>query len=301
MKGGVFVTFRKYFQLARIPNAFTTPSNIISGYLIVTPISELNSIHLVTLMLSSMCLYVSGVIFNDYFDIKIDRKERPFRPLPSGSISAQRAIKIAIGLMAFAVLLAITVSWSSFIISVFLSGMILAYDYGLKHGKFSGPLSMGSTRFLNVIFGASPVLNLSLHTNFLQLIVAATSVLIFVTVIVGFSRKEMNGIKEKRAIIILFAVIYMIILLITITTLLGLFMMWSLIILIPFAIIISIIFKQTLSGESEAIRKGIKNMVISIIILDSIFISGVSGLIYGLLTLLFLFPSILLSKKLYIT
>ena len=301
MKGGVFVTFRKYFQLARIPNAFTTPSNIISGYLIVTPISELNSIHLVTLMLSSMCLYVSGVIFNDYFDIKIDRKERPFRPLPSGSISAQRAIKIAIGLMAFAVILAITVSWSSFIISVFLSGMILAYDYGLKHGKFSGPLSMGSARFLNVIFGASPVLNLSLHTNFLQLIVASTSVLIFVTVIVGFSRKEMNGIKEKRAIIILFAVIYMIILLITITTLLGLFMMWSLIILIPFAIIISIIFRQTLSGESEAIRKGIKNMVISIVILDSIFISGVSGLIYGLLTLLFLFPSILLSRKLYVT
>ena len=185
--------------------------------------------------------------------------------------------------------------------SVFLSGIILSYDYGLKHGKFSGPLSMGSSRFLNVIFGASPSLNLSLHTNFLQLIFAAASVFTFVTVIVGFSRKEMSGMKERRQIIILFAVIYMIILLITITTLLGLFMMWSLVILVPFAIIISIIFKQTLSGESEAIRKGIKNMVISIIILDSIFISGVSGLIYGLLTLSFLFPSILLSRKLYVT
>ena len=301
MKGGVFVMFRKYFQLARIPNAFTTPSNIISGYLIVTPISELNSINLVTLILSSMSLYVSGVIFNDYFDIKIDRKERPFRPLPSGSITTESARKIAIGLMAFAVILAISVSWSSFTIAVFLSGMILAYDYGLKHGKFSGPLSMGSLRFLNVIFGASPVLNLSLHTNLLQLIVAATSVLIFVTVIGGFSKKEMSGMSERRTIIILFAVIYMIILLMTITTLLGLFMIWSLVILVPFTIIISIIFKQTLSGESTTIQKGIKNMVISIVILDSIFISGVSGLIYGLLTLLFLFPSILLSRKLYVT
>ena len=248
-----------------------------------------------------MFLYVSGVIFNDYFDIEIDRKERPFRPLPSGSISAQRAKKIAIGLMAFAVILAITVSLSSFIISVFLSGVILAYDYGLKHGKFSGPLSMGGARFLNVIFGASPILNLSLQTNFLQLFFAAVSVLTFVTVIAGFSRKEMSGMREGRPIIILFAVIYMIILLITVTTLLGLFMIWSLVILFPLAIIISIIFKQTLSGEPEAIRKGIKNMVISIIILDSIFISGVAGLVYGLLTLSFLLPSILLSRKLYVT
>ncbi len=252
-------------------------------------------------MLSSIFLYVSGVIFNDFFDIEIDRKERPSRPLPSGSISAQRAKKIAIGLMTFAFILSITVSWSSFIISVFLSGIILAYNYGLKHGKISGPISMGSARFLNVILGASPVINFSLPTNSLQLIFAAASVLTFVTVIAGFSRKEMSGIEVRRQIIFLFAVIYIIILLIIITNLLDLFMKWSLVILVPFAIIISIIFKQTLSGKSEAIQKGIKNMVISIIILDSVFISGVSGLIYGILTLLFLFPPILLSRKLYVT
>jgi 4-hydroxybenzoate polyprenyltransferase len=78
-------------------------------------------------------------------------------------------------------------------------------------------------------------------------------------------------------------------------------MMWSFIILIPFAIIMGIIFKQTLSGDSEDIKRGIKNMVISMIILDSIFITGVAGLSFGLPTLLFLFPSILLSRKFYVS
>jgi len=301
MKGGEFVTLRKYLQLARLPNVFTAPSNVISGYLIVTPISELDSINLVTLILSSTFLYASGVIFNDYFDIEIDRKERPSRPLPSGSISKQRAKKIAFSLLILAIMLAFTVSWISFAIAVFLSGIIIAYNYGLKHNKFSNPLTMGSARFLNVILGASPAFNLSLQTNFPQLIFAAFSVLTYVFIIAVFSRKEMSGMQEKRQIIILFSIVYIVIVLITIVTLLGFFMMWSFIILVPFAIIVGIIFKQTLSGGSAEIRRGIKNMVISIIILDSIFVSGIAGLLYGLLTLLFLFPSILLSKKLYVT
>jgi hypothetical protein len=42
-------------------------------------------------------------------------------------------------------------------------------------------------------------------------------------------------------------------------------------------------------------------MVISIIILDSIFITGLTGSYYGLLTLIFVLPSIFLARKLYVT
>jgi hypothetical protein len=42
-------------------------------------------------------------------------------------------------------------------------------------------------------------------------------------------------------------------------------------------------------------------MVISIVILDSIFVSGTAGLPYGLATLLFIAPAIILAKKLYVT
>src|SRR5437879_8436365 len=146
-------------------------------------------------MLSSALLYVSGVIFNDYFDIEIDKKERPFRPLPSGSISKPRTIQIASVLMILSAILAFSVSWSSFVIAIFLSCIVLASDYSLKHNIFFGPLTMGSTRFLNVILGASPAIYLAIQSQFLQPIFAATSMFAFVVIIALFSRKEISGIQ----------------------------------------------------------------------------------------------------------
>jgi hypothetical protein len=42
-------------------------------------------------------------------------------------------------------------------------------------------------------------------------------------------------------------------------------------------------------------------MVISIIILDSVFVSGMAGFPYGMATLVLIAPAILLAKKLYVT
>ncbi len=292
---------RKYLQLARLPNAFTAPTNVIAGYLTVTPVSELNYASLAILMASSMLLYVSGVVFNDYFDIEVDRKERPSRPLPSGVISKQRTVQIAVVSMASAIVLAFFVSWSSFVVSLFLSCMILGYDYKLKNNKIFGPITMGGTRFFNVIMGASAALQLSLHPNLSGLFFVAGSVFLYVVIITLFSKKEIGGIKSKRHIVMFFSVIYAIIISITIATLLGLYKTESLVILIPFTIIMSLIFKHALAGDAPSIQNVIKNMVISIIILDSIFVSGVAGLSYGLPTLLFLVPAILFSKKFYVT
>jgi len=293
--------FKKYLQLARLPNAFTAPTNVVAGYLTVTPISELNYANLIMLMASSVLLYVSGVMFNDYFDIEIDRKERPFRPLPSGAITKQRTMQIAGVLMASAITLVFFVSWSSFVIAIFLSCMIFAYDYRLKNNKVFSPITMGGTRFLNVIMGASPALQLPFQSNLSELVFVAGSIFAYIVVITLFSKKELSGIKSRIHTIILFSVIYAIIASITIATFLGFFKTWSLVILIPYTVIMSIIFKQALSGDASSIQRVIKNMVISIIILDGVFVSGVAGLSYGLPTLLFLLPSILLSRKFYVT
>jgi len=292
---------RKYLQLARLPNAFTAPSNVVTGYLIVTPVANLNFISLGTLMLSSALLYVSGIIFNDYFDFEIDKKERPFRPLPSGSISKQRAVEIAIVLMVLSNIISLLVSLQSLVIAIFLSCIILAYDSKLKHSKFFGPITMGSTRFLNVIFGASSIIQLSIHPYFLQLIFASVSMFTFVVIIALFSRKEVSGLQSRIEATIQFSFIYSIIVSIVIATLLGYFKISCFVILVPFGLVMSIIFRKMLSGGSMAIQTGIKNMVISIIVLDSIFISGTAGLQYGLLTLLLLPPTVILSRKLYVT
>jgi 4-hydroxybenzoate polyprenyltransferase len=104
-------------------------------------------------MLSSALLYISGIVFNDYFDIEIDRKERPLRPLVTGIITSKKAFTIAA--MVAANILAFTVDIISLIVAIILSATVIGYDYRLKQ-TLAGPVTMGSARFLNIFLGASP-------------------------------------------------------------------------------------------------------------------------------------------------
>jgi 4-hydroxybenzoate polyprenyltransferase len=38
------------------------------------------------IVLASGCLYLAGIVFNDVFDRKVDARERPTRPIPSGVV-----------------------------------------------------------------------------------------------------------------------------------------------------------------------------------------------------------------------
>ena len=88
--------FRQYLLLIRLPNTFTAPSNILTGYFAITSLAYAHSQQLFILILSSVLIYIAGTVFNDYFDIEIDLKERPYRPLPAGTITKQKAFVIAI-------------------------------------------------------------------------------------------------------------------------------------------------------------------------------------------------------------
>lgn len=99
---------RQYLLLIRLPNAFTAPSNILTGYFAVVLPSHTNISNLSILMLSSALLYISGIVFNDYFDIEIDRKERPLRPLVTGIITSKKAFTIALAAMVAANVLVFT-------------------------------------------------------------------------------------------------------------------------------------------------------------------------------------------------
>ena len=43
------------------------------------------------LVFASVFLYAGGVILNDVFDYKLDKVERPERPIPSGVVSLRNA------------------------------------------------------------------------------------------------------------------------------------------------------------------------------------------------------------------
>lgn len=297
---------RQYLLLIRSPNAFTAASNILTGYFAVEFPSHTSVSNLSILMLSSALLYISGIVFNDYFDIEVDRKERPFRPLVSGIITRKKAFTIAIAAMVTANFLAFTVSPASLIVAIILSATIIGYDYRLKR-TMAGPVTMGSARFLNIFLGASPGLAGLLFYNdyFLltRLLLVCILMLLYVLAISILSRMEVGTVKSKRNVIGPFLIIFAIIAMIVFGVFDRIFQIDLVVCLILFACIIIIIFKQTIFQDysSIGIQRAIKTMVLSIIVLDSVFVSGTAGLYYGLATLLLIIPSIVLARELYVT
>jgi 4-hydroxybenzoate polyprenyltransferase len=289
---------REYLLLIRLPNVFTTPSNILAGYFAAVTVAETDIMRLIALMVSSGLLYIGGIVLNDYFDVEIDKRERPSRPLPSGNVSKRHAMAIVIVALLIANTIALVVGPISLAVSLALTFAIIAYNYRLKHGLL-GPFAMGGARFLNVIFGASPALLYINNHSFAIVGAAAASLFLYIVAITILSKKEAGNERPNSTIasLIVFGVISAI-------AALGLLLQlqWAFLLnLSIFAAVMIVTFKRHLMKEMPSVQKAIRNMVISIIIIDSVFVTGTAGLPYGLATLLLIAPAVVLAKKLYVT
>jgi 4-hydroxybenzoate polyprenyltransferase len=296
---------KDYLLLFRLPNLFTVPSNIMAGYFSVASSSTANLSNLALLIMSSVLLYISGIVFNDYSDIEIDRRERPFRPLPSGKVPKRTAFIAATISMVVANFLAFMVSTLSFTIVIILSLIVLSYDFRLKQ-TVAGPVIMGTARTINVLFGSSAILTTGMLLSYtlpqLRLTVVSISAFLYVVSISLLSKMEIGPKRSRLTLIGPFILIFGVIAIIVIASLFRIFHIELILSLVLFVGIISITCKQTVSERSSmSIQRAIKILVLSIIVLDSIFISGTVGLIYGLSTLLLIIPSIFLARKLYVT
>jgi 4-hydroxybenzoate polyprenyltransferase len=155
---------RPYAQLVRLPNVFTALADIVLAALAAVAVQDQSLAPLVPtfllLCLASACLYCGGMVWNDFFDVEQDRRERPFRPIPSGRVSPQTAAVFGGMLLAAGVALAILSALrhpegsrsAPVVIAFLLVGAILAYDGWLKR-TWMGPVAMGTCRSLNILLG----------------------------------------------------------------------------------------------------------------------------------------------------
>jgi len=152
---------RAYAQLVRLPNVFTAFADISLAWCVAlatgTPGSRWPSFAF--LLGASACFYSAGMAWNDFFDIEQDRRERPFRPLPSGRVSRRAAAYFAVALMVVGLGLALLAGWLAngslrltLGVAVALVATIFLYDAWLKR-TWVGPVAMGACRFFNVLLG----------------------------------------------------------------------------------------------------------------------------------------------------
>jgi len=159
-------TLLAYAQLVRAPALFTTWSNILAASFIITA-GNIRYTELLLLIGSSSALYCAGMVLNDCFDIEEDRRFRPERPLPSGTVALRTAWLSGWTLLACGVLLAAAVGTTQLGIAVILALCIVLYDGVLKH-SWAGGLVMASCRYLNWLMALS-VAGLSLANLLLPL------------------------------------------------------------------------------------------------------------------------------------
>src|SRR5439155_22066626 len=128
-----------YAQLVRLPNLPTALADICLAALALAMQPRVGDLvdgfpfgRLGLLLIASACLYCSGMVWNDYFDQEQDRRERPFRPLPSGRVKPGEAVRLGAGLMAAGVVCALGAGRASVSLALVLVAAILAYDAWLK-------------------------------------------------------------------------------------------------------------------------------------------------------------------------
>lgn len=211
---------RTLAQLVRLPAVFTLIADVLLGYWFVSDSLEPYPIF-AALLLSSLLMYMAGMVLNDVFDVEQDRRERPERPIPSGRISygAAHTLGFALLIVGWGVAMGVGITMTGMrgiIFGTLLATAVVAYDWRLKR-TWMGPIAMGICRYLNLLMVMSVLPEPFSIRNYML----AGGIGLYITGITWFARREA---AESKSGVLAAA---------TIVMLAGLTMLYSLLWFLP--------------------------------------------------------------------
>jgi 4-hydroxybenzoate polyprenyltransferase len=302
-------TVRDYLELMRLPNVFTSMADAAMGFLFVRELAgAIDAWLLAILLASSSLLYIAGVVLNDVFDLEIDLRERPYRPLPSGRIPPSAARRLGWGLL-FA---GAASGWAAaFLIGNMLPGAIvvilvisiLIYDAGLKFTAM-GPVLMGACRMFNVLLGMSAAGAFAAEHW-----AVAGAIGLYIAGVTWFARTETT--RSARAHLALSTVVMM----------LGIALLsslphwserinpllqaepqrWWLLMLILGVLIGWRCLRAVIEPGPAQVQAAVAQSILSLIILDAAACFAIRGVFWSAMILLLLLPAMLLGKWIELT
>jgi 4-hydroxybenzoate polyprenyltransferase len=304
-------------RLFRIPNVFTAMADIMMGFLFVQggpePLASLGC-----LVLATSFLYTAGMILNDVYDVEVDRRERPHRPLPSGTIPVGTASSLGYAMLLLGVGCAGLATWVAPVngaqvwrpaaVAAALAVCIVLYDAVLKKTPLA-PLAMGGCRLLNVLLGMSagaPVAGLfgfgSHHW------VAAAGVGVYIVGVTWFARTEArqsNAIQLALACVVMVFGFALLILFphvapVTFRPMLQDFA-WPVLIILIGGLIVRRAAMAVLNPQPPLVQAAVRNCILSLIVLDAAVALNVSNQLWALGILCLLAPTLLLGRWVYST
>lgn len=150
--------FLTILEWVRIPNVVAAPADVIAGASAVGFFegewTADRCVRLGLLCVASMHLYAGGIVLNDLFDASADATFRPHRPIPSGRIPRETAVRIAVALLLAGICLALAVSRQTGTVAMALVTCIVLYDGPFKTTPLA-PWMMGLCRAVNLLMGGT--------------------------------------------------------------------------------------------------------------------------------------------------
>ena len=301
-----------FAQLLRLPNVFTAFADIALGACVgavmlpSTPFSYWAACFV--LALASGCLYLAGMVWNDYFDFAEDKKARAFRPLPSGRVRVRVAALLGTILFGAGVALAgaagmvAAPEWNHepLVYALGLVAAVLIYDGGAKRTPF-GPVAMAACRFLNVLLALSLVSEDALDIN--KRVHLAGVVGVYIVGVTWFARTEESKSRKRdlalAAFVMLLALVLALVLRAKLPSAMGTVAFPYL--LVAFGFLVGLPASYAIGDPSPRnVQRAVKRCVLGLVFLDAVLATMFVGL-PGLLILLLLPPALWLGKWVYST
>jgi 4-hydroxybenzoate polyprenyltransferase len=299
---------RVYAELVRLPNVFTALADICLGWFVTTALAGVPPWPAFLLLLAaSTCLYWSGMVWNDFFDLEQDRRERPFRPLPSGRVSRPAAAVLGTVLCLAGLLFAALAGGregpsgsgpAGLVVLLVLA--ILLYDGWLKR-TWAGPLAMGTCRFLNVLLGLTPLDDA--HEPGLLRVHLALVVGVYIVGVTWFARTEARtssrpALAQAAAVLLAAGLLAL-----AVPTWLPLGSSSPLFpyLLVALAFAVGLPVSRALAVPSPPrVQAAVKQAILGLVALDAVLATAVAGS-PGLVILVLLAPALYLGRWLYST
>ncbi len=150
--GTIAGKIRAALELVRPHNCLISGLSIWIAAWLARPIHSYASV--VFAILSGMFLTAGANVINDWYDIEIDRINRPKRPLPSGRLSAPFALRFAIILFVCGVIFSIFIGKIAVIIAITSVFFLVSYSAYFKRTAVWGNAVVSFMTALAFVYGA---------------------------------------------------------------------------------------------------------------------------------------------------
>ncbi len=118
---------KTFLDLIRLRNAFIAFAGVTIGALVFSLGSPVRTADVFTAAVSAALILAGGNALNDYFDVEIDRVNRPKRPIPSGRVLRSDALMVAFTMFLLGLGLAKSINDYCLAISLFNSAVLVVY------------------------------------------------------------------------------------------------------------------------------------------------------------------------------